>query len=247
LLDGNDEGNTLWEYEDDLGTDMAELSADGETIVVACDSILKVYDKSGRKLWNHTFTDRIWSIAVSESGDYVAVGTSKVIYFFHAGKLSWDFRTGKLVLKIRLTPDGKYCAFTSNRHVFLFNSNGLMEWSFPCEYCREIGISDDLDPVSVGMSIEMQSFNGKGKKIFGYKTGDFITRLEVAASGECLAVGNGSDVFRAPELICMDSSGKDIWRYRAHGRINDIAISETGRKFTQHPKRHQWRRSKLHK
>jgi len=222
-------GEELWKFEGSEGVDLAVLSADGDTIVVACGRELLVFDGSGRKLWNNVLPERIWSLAVSEEGEHVTAGTSKAIHSFQGGKPSWDFRTGKLVLKIRLTPGGKHCAFTSNRHVFFFNSNGLMEWSLPTEYCRELGMAADGDVVAAGLSMDMIVVDDKGDKVFDYRTRDFILSLEMASSGECIVVGNGSDVFRSSEVICLDGRGRELWRYRAHERVNDIAVSETGR------------------
>ncbi len=229
LLD--EKGEQLWEYGGEEGVDIATLSADGETILVTSEKDLFAYDGSGRKLWGHVFPDRIWSLAVSEDGNHVAIGTGKAVYGYRGGKPGWDYRTGKLVLKVRLTPDGRRCSFTSNRNIFFFK-DGLMEWSVPTEYCREVGMSTDGGFIVAGLSIDILALSASGEKSFDYMTRDFITRLEVAASGECVAVGNGSDVFRSGELICLDSQGKELWRYRANGRINDVAVSYTGRYVT---------------
>ena len=77
--------------------------------------------------WSYTTGDRVWSVAISAGGEYIAAGSNDDnVYLFDKDSniLLWNYTTGGDVRSVAISSDGKYIVAGSfDSQVYLFNRN----------------------------------------------------------------------------------------------------------------------------
>ncbi|MDE4907622.1 PKD domain-containing protein [Methanogenium marinum] len=133
-------GTLLWKYRPhDVVRDRdccyhVAVSHDGTHVIADGEYCLYYFDIQGNLLWEHqigTFNgdSHVLSSAISDDGQYVAVGTSTgtVLLLNRYGDVLWEYETGKTIRSntgISFSNDGtKLAAASENGYVYLFDSD----------------------------------------------------------------------------------------------------------------------------
>ena len=77
------------------------------------------------ELWNHTANDRIYSVAISEDGNYIASSSGDgTVFLFNktSSRPMWSYITGDEVRSVAISANGTYIVAASfDGRVYLFN------------------------------------------------------------------------------------------------------------------------------
>ncbi|MEW6407178.1 MAG: WD40 repeat domain-containing protein [Patescibacteria group bacterium] len=153
--------------------------------------------KGAKPLWRYKGS-KIFDLAISKKGDYVAAVGSKIQLFSKKSKRPlWSNNLGVSVMdSVAITPDGNYIV-TGDRFgtVFLFekgNRNSIKTWRvFPGEFVNKAVISSDGKYLVVGSDLGVALLDrNKNNPVWKYKTkeadgsADSILHLSMSSSGK---------------------------------------------------------------
>jgi len=83
-----------------------------ENTIVAgsLDNWIYFFDRNGKLLWSHKTGGEVWSVAISQDGNYIVAGSDdcKIYFFDKSGNLLWSYKTGEAVGQVAVTQDGNY-------------------------------------------------------------------------------------------------------------------------------------------
>ena len=139
----------LWRYAIGEGASCLGISVDGNYIVVGSnDRHVYFFDREKGLQWDHSASTPILSVALTNKGNYVVVGTHNDISLLDkTGKLLWNKPVGKKVRCVGISSVGDYIiAGTDTKYIYVFDRNGT-----------ELKKHRTLDPASFMMSRNLTS------------------------------------------------------------------------------------------
>jgi len=227
-------GNLLWERKTGKAVAQAEVSADGELVVIAAwdgdwrsgiyEGHTFAYDRSGSLLWEHRSGAREYEegsrpqVAVSPDGSLVAIGTmgGGLLLYQADGSLRWKHDFGESILGILFWPDGSKLAV------------GSWQWTIPPKKrkWKKVKPGREIEWARGGLDvIDMDCELVRG---YGIKYGQFDERgpfmsLAIPRNGSHLFMG--ADDLRH-NVFLFDSGGGLLWKQDSYPRVVDVAVAD---------------------
>lgn len=114
-----------------------DISSDGRFIAAGDDTSVYFLSRDGTLLWNYSIGKYVPSVAISDDGSYVAVGSgNQYVYLFnHDGTLLWKAQTPFPVYSVAISGKGESIAasllanYWTYNNLCLFGNNGTLLWS----------------------------------------------------------------------------------------------------------------------
>ena len=222
----------VWTY--DTGNDVrkSSISADGNYIGVESDRQFFLFNKeSSTPLWSYTANERIMWFELSDTGEYIAVGTldSDIMLFSRSSSTPlWTYTAGEVIDSVDISGDGNYIvAGSTNDYVYFFSkSSSTPLWSYDSGYdITNTAISNDGEYIVVGTrEAKVILFQRESSTpLWTHKIGNYVLDVDISTDGESIVAGNkDSTIF----LFNKDNS-TPVWSYQSGGDMT-VEISEDG-------------------
>ena len=181
--------------------------------------------------WSYTTGDRVWSVAISAGGEYIAAGSNDDnVYLFDKDSniLLWNYTTGGDVRSVAISSDGKYIVAGSfDNQVYLFNrNNGTPFQSYSAgDNVVSVAISADGEYIAAG-SIDERVYlfdRNSSTPIWSYYAGNWVWSVAISADSEYIAAGSHRKIY-----LFEKESSTPIWNYTTGSEVKSIAISADG-------------------
>jgi uncharacterized repeat protein (TIGR01451 family) len=186
-------------------------------------------------LWNYRIGSGVWTVDMSESGEYVAAGTftstaagyEQGIYLFDkTGRLLWEHNTDDVVWSVSMSGDGDYIvAGSKDKNVYLLDTSGALLWKYEVEdTVWTVAISKDGEYIAAGSyDNNVYLFDKSGSLLWKYKTDDIVLSTSISKDGEYIAAGSYDN-----QIYYFENSGALLWKYRTNNVLFATSISEDG-------------------
>lgn len=180
-----------------------EISSDGHYLIYA-DFVGNAYffnnslNPSKRSLWNYTTGSAVRAVAISNSNEFIAVGSNDyTVYLFD--KLNstsknplWNFTTQGDIIAVDFSLDEKYLVVASaDDKVYLFETNNSIPlWSYLASTdILSTAISDDGEYVAIGDQVGNINIlrSDTGSLVSRYKTKGDSYSLRISSNGDVIA------------------------------------------------------------
>jgi outer membrane protein assembly factor BamB len=220
----NNSKKLMWKVQTEDVPLKVAVSRDGSMIFAGSMSSVHLYNKTGAEQWSYLIGDEIVDLAVTPSGDRIAVGSlNHYVYMLNdVGGILWKYKTNAPVFSVAISSDGKYVAAgTSGSITYLLTEDGNLLW----EYISR----GSIDGVGI---LGTQVLSGERYPTFledGNRVGANsntvcdITGIKTASNGKFALVGCGDG-----EIYLLDKTKKRLWSYDVGKTSLDSSISQKG-------------------
>jgi len=197
-----------------------------------------VNDVSGQLSWIFPTGASVYSIDVSDNGQYIAVGSTgnKVYLLNRKGVELWNYSVpipdgwphGRKKA-VAISADGNYVvAGGTNDRVYVFDKNGTKLWDKNVgSDVKSVGISSDGSRIACGCLNGNIFFflRESSNPQWSYDVGPEVLTLVISDNGDYIAVGDFYD-----KVHLLSASGSKIWSYTTpYGRLVTVDISSAGK------------------
>ncbi|MCD6115172.1 PQQ-binding-like beta-propeller repeat protein [bacterium] len=233
-----------------------DISANGQYLAATLQTTLYFFEITSEKpLWQKSLEANAIGVAVSENGEYIAVGLGntegkgdKIILFDKKGNLLWEYKashpeydqTGNFY-RPAITPDGKYIAVSSgcpDRRAYLFSKDGQIifrsEMLTRDAPVHKSAISDDGSFITFVADNEQGKpniflFSKEGNLLWQHASPEDSTARAVSMSkdGKYIAAGTSSGNI----YFFTRENSKPLWKFTAtgkHKQVGDVKLSSDG-------------------
>jgi len=223
LFDSN--GNVLWKYKTKDSVRCVKFG--GDYIAVASWGGLYLFDKSGSLLWNKSY--HVWTVDISNDGEYIVTRCEKVLFFDKNGNLLWKYDGIEgWFSALDMTPDAKYIVVGDHEgNIYYFDNKGNLLWK------RNIKEFDEKNEVIDSISM---SNDGKYIAIGCHKkcylldsTGNLLWKKKIRDGGVFVTIAPNSE-YVVCSFYVFDKNGNLLWK-RDISSSSDI-ISKDGEYIT---------------
>ena len=178
-----------------------EISSDGHYLIYA-DFVGNAYffnnslNPSKRSLWNYTTGSAARAVAISNSNEFIAVGSNdNTVYLFDklnstSKNPTWNYTTGGEVITVDFSLDEKYLVVAStDDKVYLFETNNSIPlWSYQASTdILSAAISDDGKYVAIGDLVG-------NIYLLRCETGSLVSRYKIKGESYSLRISSNGDV-----------------------------------------------------
>jgi WD40 repeat protein len=177
----------FWDDED-LSSDLIEISTDGTHIVTASGNRIWLYHGSGTPLWNrHVQGGNIISLAYSRDGSTIVTGQDDniITVLDQDGNVLWTAKAGFWVMSVGVSDNGSVIvAGSMDKKLYIFDREGTLLGTFQAAgmiKSRSIGVSGDGSRI---VAVD-------GTKVYGFSFTQFSRPTPSVTSG---VTGNQSAV-----------------------------------------------------
>jgi WD40 repeat protein len=181
------------------------------------------------EIWNGQLTDRIYDLAISDDGHYVAVGSrdGTVSLVDQSGKLLWAYNNmkangllgspdygGDKWASVALSSDGGYVAAgiwdneegAESPKIIFFDRAGNLLWTYNARNVADVAITPDGKKVAVVADNKAILLNNDGSVVWEYS--DLNSGDSVSISGDGSQVAWTGD---ANSARVLDADGSLVW------------------------------------
>jgi hypothetical protein len=172
--------------------------------------------------WKNETPDYVYSVSVSENGEYVAIGSKDtyVYYFNKFGDLIWKYKTNGAVKSVSTSNDGNYViAGSDDCHIYYFDKDGFL-WAIEVdERITATDISSDGRYAIAGSYNKYIYFfdsHDSNKPLWKRLLDVYVGDVSISDKGEYIAIGGGC-------VYLLDKYNTTIWEKDISGDIVDIS------------------------
>ncbi len=236
----NRSGSIIWEYNTSATVEGVRFSKDSYYIVAGSrDNNVYFFNRTTNSTPNWIFNvgTQVQSVAISEYGNYIAVGSYQPEWRVHLlDSFSpielWNFTTGGAMCSIEMSDDGQFIASGSwnevssvNNKFYLFNkSQSYPVWTHTTgKWAYEVAMdADGLYFAAGGGDCYLYLFNRTSNvSQWSFNTKSFVTAVAISENSSYVIGGNSNGV-----IYCFNrSSSKLLWTCQANDYIDALAIS----------------------
>lgn len=218
------------------------MSADGLLVAAGCANRIELYSTSSKSsLWEYSEGISLYSLAMSNNGNYIAVGTSMKDRLFLFSKSSnqpaWQFSisegdfhglalssTGEYIASGTHCPDRRaylHSVQSNNPLVSYLTGEGSPVWSAAISSSGNIaaygldGLGNDQKSIFVFKSQNTEPFRA-------YKTEGWVRSLDISDNGKYLAAGSRDGLH-----LYDTEKDSELWIYETD-RVGSVGISSNG-------------------
>ncbi|HIE23116.1 MAG TPA: hypothetical protein EYP68_02680 [Candidatus Korarchaeota archaeon] len=182
-------------------------------------------DRDGNIVWDYMANFPI-SIAVSASGEYIAVGVGSegIFYLSRKGELVWSYEIEGFYLDVQISSDGSSIAVsTSNGDVYYFNGEGKKLWNyrFSSQFIP-ISMSSDGSFIAVGSSYEVMLLSRLGEILWSSEVDCEVQKIKMSSDGSYLMASCEGN------LYFLNQQGEVLWYSEVEGKVLSMDISTGG-------------------
>ena len=175
-------------YDEDVRSDLIEISADGTHIVTASGNWIWLYHGSGTPLWDrHVQGGNIISLAYARDGSTIVTGQDDniITVLDQDGNVLWTAKAGFWVMSLGVSDNGSVIvAGSMDKNLYIFNREGTLLGTFQATgmiKSRSVGVSGDGSRI---VAVD-------GTKVYGFSFTQFSRPTPSVTSG---VTGNQSAV-----------------------------------------------------
>ena len=181
--------------------------------------------------FSYTTEGKVWAIAISANGEYIAAGSDdNKVYLFDMNSSTplWDYTTGDDVRSIAISSNGEYIAAGSfDSKVYLFNKDDDTPFrSYSTGHdVVSVAISADGKYIAAG-SVDNRVYlfdKDSSTPLWSYNTGNWVWSVTISMDGEYIGAGSHRNVY----LFDKDNS-TPLWEYTTGSEVDSIAVSADG-------------------
>lgn len=216
----------------------AEISADGNYIVILSGETLCLYHREGlTTLWSTFIPSGTYPlIEISDDGNKIAASSEGILYFFEKESSSplWCYDTQEIfITSLVISSGGDVIAMGGQNHrinVF-YNTNPTPIRTYETSTTvRSLSISQDGSNIAAGCADGCYLFNIYNMTyLWRYALRSDSSHLAISSDGNFIA---GGDLFYDDannKIYClMKDTNLPHWSIRVSGMINEISISNNG-------------------
>lgn len=174
--------------------------------------------------WSFEADSLITDIKISDDGKVTILGSEKgsVYILSDKGKLIKKLTMPEKIIKVAVSPEGKYFAFQClNGKVYLVSKYGFILWSKKLNnYGRGVDISSDGRFLAVGINNEIYYIDKKGEIFWDYKLPDWVNIIKISQDAHYIFAGVKNGL-----LFCISDDGNLKWKKQLKGKIENIKVS----------------------
>lgn len=126
LVASTPDGKELWSYPLQNVLKAVAVTQDGQYIVAGCHQYVYKFSRDGMLVWKTQIGEDNLRVAVTLSGNYIAVGSSNPYCLFvldEEGTILWKAKSGNFIRAVFISPNGEYVAFSNNDgELFIFEN-----------------------------------------------------------------------------------------------------------------------------
>jgi WD40 repeat protein len=200
----------FWDDED-VRSDLIEISADGTHIVTAGGNWIWLYHGSGTQLWDrHALGGNIISLAYSYDGSTIVTGRddNTITVLDQNGNVLWTAKAGFWVMSVGVSDNGSIIvAGSMDKKLYIFDREGTLLGTFQAAgmiKSRSVGVSGDGSRI---VAVD-------GTKVYGFSLSQFGRPTPSVTSG---VTGNQSAVITnktlppvtAPTVVATSLPGSE--------------------------------------
>jgi WD40 repeat protein len=224
------DGSFLWSFNTEGQVNAIAISADGKYVVASSTGGWIYLLDSGSLVWSRQFqATLVYTIAISEDGWYIAVGTYEPagIYLFHRSSANpvWDYIPNNFPTSLAFSASGAYLtAGCADNSVYLFSSTSSTPlWVYPTDHIvSSVAISGDGMTIAAGsLGGKVYSLSQSGALKWSYLTGEDVVSVALSRDGSRL-VSTGSQ-----GTVHFFTDGKLHWLTRRKDECYS-SLSSTG-------------------
>lgn len=181
-------------------------------------------------VWDYSSATRIESIAISEDGGRVAVGTrgNSMLLFDASGEPLWQFEAENSILGVDISPDGQWLAVASeDRFVYLLDAAGNLLWQFKA--ARPVNnaavASDGSLVAATSDDLSVYALDGAGNLLWEQPLGIGVRAVDIYGSDENTRVVVGSD----DGLVTIYSrDGRMLLQISLDYQVRSVSVTSNG-------------------
>jgi len=190
----------LWENEVLNSIRDVKISPDGKYIAVATsnysssESSISIFNINGASLFPYHVTGTVWSIDISNGGEYTVIGHDKTVSLFDlSGNEKWNLNTDYVITNVAITPNGEYILASNFRRYYLFDNarNKLLDKGGPNGDIENIALSKESKMIVIGTSqpnkIYLISFSGETLREISTEK-EMINAISISEDGRYIGV-----------------------------------------------------------
>ncbi len=200
-----------------------DISERGSYIIAGSDGgLVYLFDRTGKKLWEHALLNPINSVALSSGGANLLSASGNVLYYFSGdGALLWNYSGSTEIKRVAMNRDGDRIAFASGNVLYYLNRNGALLWTYSTSSpITSTAVNADGSKVASASGNVLYYFKGDGSLIWTYSGFTEIQSVAMNRDGDRIAFASGG------VLYYMDDQASLLWNFTD---ITDVAISSDGR------------------
>jgi len=175
-------------YDEDVSSDLIEISADGTHIVTASGNRILLYHGSGTQLWERQVQGgNILSLAYAREGSTIVTGRddNTITVLDQNGNVLWTAKAGFWVMSVGVSDNGSVIvAGSMDKKLYIFNREGTLLGTFQAAgmiKSRSVGVSGDGSRI---VAVD-------GTNVYGFSLSQFSRPTPSVTSG---VTGNQSAV-----------------------------------------------------
>ena len=156
----------FWDDEE-VSSDLIEISADGTLIVTASGNRIWLYHGSGTRIWDrHVQGGNILSLAYARDGSTIVTGQddNTITVLDRDGNVLWTAKAGFWVVSVAVSDNGAVIAAGSmDKNLYIFDREGTLLGTFQATgmiKSRSVGVSGDGSRIVVVDGTNLYGFSG---------------------------------------------------------------------------------------
>ncbi len=217
-----------------------KISSDGNYIISEDYHTIRFYHRSSsNRLWNYDAGESMWSLAISENGNYSVAGTASLtdtgkIIFFNKTDFLWEYQTNGYIEDVVISTDGNFIAGVSrDNYLYFLNKSGSSLWNGSLgvtEVCAAT-MTPDAEYIVASSDSNVYLFNSSitdpKLPLWSKNVGGWVNSLDITDNGEYIVSGGKNKKVH----LFSKSSPEPIFEFSVESSIRSVAISPNGKYF----------------
>lgn len=231
--------NPIWKYDNVKNIYPVSISANGKYFAGVDWDNLYIFsiDDSHINLRFIKASDWLQTIDFSQNGEYFVLTDYKTLYLYSTSTFLpiWNFSSGELFGKGKISADGSYIIAVDNNYLYVFSKfSNTPLWKFPIDNSfQSIAMSANGKYIVLGEFIVLGKypktlylFNRESPiPIWSRDFGQYITSVAISDDGSIIAAGNSEGAIS----LFSSTSSIPIFTYNTPWHIHSLLISSNGK------------------
>jgi hypothetical protein len=199
-----------------------DISEKGAYVVAgSIDGFAYLFDKSGRKIWEHDLAAPVNSVAINALGERLLFASGSILYHLNGeGQLIWNYTSPAKINSVAMNREGDKIAFSSENVLYYLTENGSLLWTYSTSNpISSIAINSDGSNIASASGNVLYYFSEDGTLDWTYSSTTEINSVALNHEGDRIAFASGG------VLYYMDNLASLLWNLTD---ISDIALSSDG-------------------
>jgi len=201
-----------------------DISGNGEYIVTSQGRTVRLFDRQGIMLWDHSLGATVTDISMTPDASMIAAGGGNTVQSWYNSGSGLGQNVTDTVNDIKISPVRDQVIVATTKALRSFNMSYVPNWYDDTINPGTIEISGDGTGIVIPNGNRIRMYHGSGTRLWDRSfPGGNIISIAYSRDGSAIVAGRDDS-----SVIAVDRSGNLLWTGNAGFWVTSVGISDNG-------------------